>query len=97
MTHRRTLTCPGVRLVCPNPRCGRTVSLFDLRDGYGFATCSHKRGGENCGQHLYFACDQRLCTVVAVSRAEYDRLRDGHPTRAEIEAELGIATQDAAA
>ena len=68
-----------------------------MRNGDGFATCSHKRAGKNCGQHLYFSCTERLCTVVAVSRAEYERLREGHPTRAEIEAELGITTQDAAA
>ena len=99
MTQRRTLLCPGSRLVCPS--CRGAVPLSDLRDGYGFAICTHKvgrfEGRRNCGQHMYFACDQRLCTVVAISREEFDRLWDGHPTRAEIETELGITTQDAAA
>ena len=99
MTQRRTLLCPGSRLVCP--ACRGAVPLCDVRDGYGFAICAHKVGRferkRNCGQLLYWACDHRLCTVVTVTREEYDRLQVGHPTRQDIEAELGITTQDAAA
>lgn len=87
---RRSLTCPGTRVVCP--ACRHPLPRLDVRDGHGFATCSHKARGANCGQHFYWSCTARLCTVIPLSAAEYEALYDGHHTPAEILAALGVET-----
>jgi hypothetical protein len=90
--------CPGNRVCCPS--CGKPLPLLDIRNGDGFATCPHKIGRfetrRNCGQHIYFICTERLCSVFKITREQYDRFADGHHAPAEILAELGAELREAA-
>lgn len=90
--------CPGNRVCCPS--CGKPIPLLDIRNGDGFATCTHKRGVErarrNCGQHIYFTCTSRLCSVFAITREQFDRFAAGHYAPDVILAELGAAMREAA-
>lgn len=71
------LPCPGNRICCPNPDCGKPVEGADLCTGSGFFHCNHKIGAfesrRRCNQHFFVQCTDRLCSVWAVSRALYDR------------------------
>ncbi|HET7321182.1 MAG TPA: hypothetical protein VFI96_01725 [Longimicrobiaceae bacterium] len=65
-----------------------------MRDGNGFAQCPHKVGSfetrRRCGQHFYWLCSDRLCTVIALSADERHRFDDGHYTSGEILRALGV-------
>jgi hypothetical protein len=93
MSTRRETQCPGSRLCCPNPACGKPIFSLDIREGHGFAMCQHKvtRHGErkNCAQHLFFWCTDRLCTVFAVTREERHAWEEADAPPEEIVAALG--------
>lgn len=99
MPQRRTITCPGTRVTCP--ACDRPIPMLDVRDGHGFARCTHRVGRfetrRACGQHIYWSCSSRLCTVIALTPEERHTFDDGHHTHAEIAAALGIAARGEAA
>lgn len=98
MPHRETRTCPGTRVCCP--ACGGVVLNESFRNGDHFRMCarkigqgSHRRG---CGQHFYVYCTARLCTVLAVTRAERERFEADQSTPEEILAALGQRLAEAA-
>ena len=85
---RPVATTRGTCLPCP--KCGRALVYGELHEGAGWLQCQHKRRkGEACAARVYYLCYRRVCTVVGVTTAEYERLRtEGDP--AVVLAELGV-------
>jgi hypothetical protein len=73
--------CPGNNLLCPNPECGKPLGLplFHARNGEGFLVCNHKIGSyhnrRNCNQYVFWYCTRHLCTVVGITREDYEAMR----------------------
>lgn len=91
--------CPGNNLRCPS--CGKPlgVPLLHVRNGDGFLTCPHKVGAyetrRNCNQTVFWYCTHHLCSVLAITREDYERVR-GLESVAEILSVLGLAVAEAA-
>jgi hypothetical protein len=97
----RSSLCPGNNLRCPNPDCGRPLGtpLFHARNGDGFLVCPHNVGSyttrRRCNQYVFWYCTNHLCTVLAIRREDYERVRE-MDTVEEILAALGMAVVEAA-
>jgi hypothetical protein len=91
--------CPGNNLCCPS--CGKPlgVPMLHIRDGVGFLTCPHKIGAHdtrrNCNQTIFWYCTAHLCSVLAITREQYEQVRalDSVP---EILSALGLSVVEAA-
>jgi hypothetical protein len=96
---RRQTVCPGNRVCCPNPECGKPIRLLVVRNGEGFSTCTHNiQDGarrRKCGQKTYWHCTDLLCTVIAVTTEEYDQLAFSGASHIEILRALGQGVADA--
>lgn len=86
--------CPGNKLSCPTCAKPLGLPLFHARNGDGFLVCPNKVGNyqnrRNCNQYVFWYCTDHLCTVLAITREDYERVRE-LPTIEDVLVALGLA------